>query len=236
MIIDVIIPVFNESDSIRHVVRDVPRSWMLEGEECVVRDIIVVDNDSTDDSARVAADSGAVVISEKTRGYGSACLKGMAHIAARPESQQPDTVVFLDGDYSDYPEEMPNLVGPLKAGYDMVIGSRALGQRERGSMAPQQVFGNWLATNLIRLFYKVEFSDLGPFRAISYPKLLELGMVDRNYGWTVEMQVKAAKRGFRCIDVPVNYRKRIGVSKVTGTVKGTIMAGYKIITTIFRYI
>lgn len=209
---------------------------MLEGEECVVRDIIVVDNDSTDDSARVAADSGAVVISEKTRGYGSACLKGMAHIAARPESQQPDTVVFLDGDYSDYPEEMLNLVGPLKAGYDMVIGSRALGQRERGSMAPQQVFGNWLATNLIRLFYKIEFSDLGPFRAISYPKLLELGMVDRNYGWTVEMQVKAAKRGFRCIDVPVNYRKRIGVSKVTGTVKGTIMAGYKIITTIFRYI
>lgn len=236
MIIDVIIPVFNESDSIRHVVSDVPRSWKLEDEDCVVRDIIVVDNNSTDDSARVAADSGAVVISEKTRGYGSACLRGMAHIAARPESQQPDTVVFLDGDYSDYPGEMPNLVGPLKAGYDMVIGSRALGQRERGSMAPQQVFGNWLATNLIRLFYRVEFSDLGPFRAISYPKLLELGMVDRNYGWTVEMQVKAAKRGFRCIDVPVNYRKRIGVSKVTGTVKGTIMAGYKIITTIFRYL
>ena len=226
-IIDIIIPAYNEEKSIPFVLNDIPKDW--------VRDIIVCNNASTDRTAEVAAANGATVVNQPLKGYGNACLAGMAHIAAKAE--KPDIVVFLDGDYSDHPDELPVLIAPItEGGMDMVIGSRSTGIRESGSMTPQQVFGNWLATFLIRLFFGYTFTDLGPFRAIRYDKLLEINMIDKNYGWTVEMQIKAAKKKMRCTEVPVTYRRRIGVSKVSGTVKGTIMAGYKIILTIFRYL
>jgi len=225
--IAVIIPAFNEENSVGKVVRDIPKTW--------VETIIVVDNNSNDKTARNAADAGAIVLEETKQGYGAACLKGIHHLTTLP--QQPDIVVFLDADYSDYPEELPNVVRPiLDDDIDLVIGSRALGQKEKGAMTPQQVFGNWLATRLIRWFYKVTFTDLGPFRAIKYQQLLDIDMQDQTYGWTVEMQVKAAKMKLKCTEVPVNYRKRrTGKSKVSGTIKGTILAGYKIIKTIFQY-
>ncbi|MEO0471386.1 MAG: glycosyltransferase family 2 protein, partial [Bacteroidota bacterium] len=217
--IDVIIPAFNEADSIHKVVGDIPKG--------LVREIIVVSNGSTDQTEENAAKAGAKVLREDRKGYGSACLKGMAHIAAKPLEEQPDIVVFLDGDYSDYPEEMSELIQPIvEDEVDMVIGSRAMGDRESGSMMPQQIFGNWLATTLIKLFYRVSFTDLGPFRAIRYDQLLAIDMQDTTFGWTVEMQVKAAKMKMKTTEVPVRYRQRIGVSKVTGTVKGTILAGY----------
>lgn len=195
----------------------------------------MVNNASTDNTAEVAKSAGATVLNEMTPGYGIACQKGIEYL--KNEHPSTEIVVFLDGDYSDYPEELPVLVQPiLKEGFDLVIGSRALGKRESGSMTFPQVFGNWLATTLLRLFYKVRYTDLGPFRAISFDKLLEIGMIDRNYGWTVEMQLKAAKHRLRCTEVAVNYRRRIGVSKVSGTVKGTVMAGYKILYTIFKYL
>jgi glycosyltransferase involved in cell wall biosynthesis len=226
-IIDIIIPAYNEEKSIVHVINDIPRKQ--------VRDIIVCNNASTDSTAEVAAKNGATVVHQPQRGYGNACLAGMDLIAKKLE--KPDIIVFLDGDYSDYPEELLLLVAPITEGRaEMVIGSRALGQRESGSMTPQQVFGNWLATRMIRLFFNYTFTDLGPFRAIRYDSLLKIGMVDHNYGWTVEMQVKAAKLKMPCLEIPVTYRRRIGVSKVSGTIKGTIMAGYKIILTIFRYL
>ena len=225
--IRVIIPAFNEADSIDKVVRDIPVG--------LVEEVIVVSNGSTDATEARAAAAGATVLREVRKGYGYACLKGMAHIAALPSAAQPDVVVFLDGDYSDYPEEMPQLIRPIvEESFDLVIGSRVLGERQRGSMLPQQVFGNWLATTLMRWLYGVRFSDLGPFRAIRYDRLLALAMADKTFGWTVEMQVKAAKLGLRCTEVPVRYRRRIGVSKVTGTIKGTIMAGYKILWTLFK--
>jgi glycosyltransferase involved in cell wall biosynthesis len=226
-IIDIIIPAYNEEKSIVHVIQDIPKNK--------VRDIIVCNNASTDRTAEVADENGATVVNQPLKGYGNACLKGMALIAGKAE--KPDIVVFLDGDYSDYPEELLLLVAPIVEGKaEMVIGSRALGIYESGSMTPQQIFGNWLATRLIRLFFNYKFTDLGPFRAIRYDSLLKIGMVDRNYGWTVEMQVKAAKLKMPCLEIPVTYRRRIGVSKVSGTVKGTILAGYKIILTIFRYL
>lgn len=226
--INVIIPVFNESGSIGHVLSDIPGDW--------VEEVIVVNNGSTDNTAEVARSKGATVLLESRKGYGSACLQGMAYIQDKPAEQQPDIVVFIDGDYSDYPEQLPELVKPiLEDGYDMVIGSRAKGKRIKGSMAPQQIFGNWLATNMIRILFRARYSDLGPFRAITWNALQTLQMRDTNYGWTVEMQVKAAKKKLRFTEIPVDYRPRIGVSKVTGTVKGTVMAGYKIITTILKY-
>ena len=159
----------------------------------------------------------------------------MAYLAELEQAIQ--YVVFLDADYSDHPEEMPLLLQPLKeAKADLVIGSRALGHRERGAMTPQQVFGNWLATRLLKLLYGVRFTDLGPFRAIAYPALQKLHMQDKTYGWTVEMQAKAAKMGLGCVEVPVSYRKRVGFSKISGTLKGTVMAGYKILWTIFKYL
>ena len=201
----------------------------------LVRDIIVCNNGSSDQTAQVAAAAGATVVNQPKKGYGNACLKGMEYIAQK--SVKPDIVVFLDADYSDHPEEMSLIIAPITEGVaDLMIGSRALGARESGSMTPQQVFGNWLATRLIRLFFNTSFTDLGPFRAIRYDKLLDINMIDKNFGWTVEMQVKAAKRKLRCMEIPVTYRRRIGVSKVSGTVKGTILAGYKIILTIFRYL
>ena len=224
-IIDVIIPAYNEESSIGHVIHDIPKN--------LVRDIIVCNNNSSDDTANVAQQAGAVVVDQPVPGYGNACLKGMEYV--RQKDVHPDIVVFLDGDYSDHPEEMEYLIKPIvEDDQDLVIGSRALGAMENGAMMPQQIFGNWLATTLIRLFYKYEFTDLGPFRAIAYPKLLELNMQDRDFGWTVEMQVKAAKLKLKCIEVPVTYRKRIGVSKVSGTIRGTILAGHKILWTIFK--
>ena len=226
-IIDVIIPAYNEEESIGFVVRDIPKE--------LVRDIIVCNNNSKDSTAEVAKNAGAVVVDQPRPGYGSACLKGMKYIADKPKAEQPDIVVFIDGDYSDYGEEMTDVVRPIIEGdYDMVIGSRALGDSEKGAMQPQQIFGNWLATSLIRLFYGYEFTDLGPFRAMKYDKLLALEMADPDFGWTVEMQVKAAKMKMRCIEVPVRYRVRIGISKVSGTIRGTILAGHKILWTIFK--
>ena len=226
-VIDVIIPAYNEENSIGNVLTDIPKDF--------VRDIIVVNNNSSDNTYDNAGNNGAIVLNEKRQGYGWACLKGIEYI--ENSANNPDIVVFMDADYSDYPEEIYKVVDPiLKNEADLVIGSRATGQRESGSMTPQQIFGNWLATTLIRWFYGVKFTDLGPFRAINYNSLLALGMVDKTYGWTVEMQVKAVKLKMRCVEVPVNYRVRIGFSKVSGTIKGTIMAGIKIIWTILRYL
>lgn len=226
-IIKVIIPAYNEEASISLVVQDIPRKW--------VNEVIVVDNASNDQTAERAKTAGATVLTENKPGYGRACLKGMDYLASLPEL--PDIVVFLDGDYSDYPEQLPEVVAPIvNDGFDMVIGSRAKGEREKGSMTFPQVFGNALATRMMRAFYGVRYSDLGPFRAIRYEALMQLGMEDKTYGWTVEMQLKATKKQLKITEVPVNYKKRIGVSKVSGTVKGTVLAGYKIIWTIFKYL
>ena len=226
-IIDVIIPAYNEESSIGNVLADIPRD--------LVREVLVCNNASTDRTRQVAEAGGATVLDQPLKGYGNACLKGIEYIKNKPAADQPDVVVFLDGDYSDYPQEMRQLVAPiLDDGMDMVIGSRALGNMESGAMMPQQIFGNWLATNLIRLFYNYHFTDLGPFRAIRWSRLLEIEMRDKTFGWTVEMQVKAAKFKFKTTEIPVSYRRRIGVSKVSGTVKGSILAGHKILWTIFK--
>lgn len=223
--IGVIIPAFNEEQAVGLVVAEIPKH--------IVAEIVVVDNNSTDNTSAVAAAAGATVLSEKRQGYGWACMKAIEYF--RTSTQPPDIVVFLDADHSDYPEEMPDVLRPiLEDGCDLVIGSRALGQRERGSLTPQQIFGNWLATTLVRWLYGGRFTDLGPFRAIRFKPLLAMDMREMTYGWTVEMQVKAAKMGLKCAEVPVNYRRRIGYSKVSGTVRGTIGAGYKILATIFR--
>lgn len=224
-LIDVIIPAFNEEKSIAKVIQDIP-SW--------VRNIVVANNNSTDQTGYVAEQAGAVVVFEGQKGYGKACLTAMDWI--RSQEVQPDIVVFLDGDYSDYPEEMTGLIQPIiNQQADMVIGSRAQGERESGSMTFPQVFGNWLATTMMKYIQGAKFSDLGPFRAIVWQKLMDINMVDQDYGWTIEMQIKAHKAGLRYTEVPVRYRKRIGVSKVSGTVKGVFGAGYKIIYTIFKY-
>ncbi|PZX61067.1 glycosyltransferase involved in cell wall biosynthesis [Algoriphagus ratkowskyi] len=224
-IVDVIIPAYNEEKSIPKVIGDVPS---------LVRNIVIANNNSTDNTGIVAEAAGAKVVFEPQKGYGKACLTAMDWI--KNQQVQPDIVVFLDGDYSDYPEDLLDLIQPILDGRsDMVIGSRALGEREAGSMTLPQVFGNWLATTMMKYMQGAKFSDLGPFRAIVWSKLLELNMIDQNFGWTIEMQIKAHKAGLRYTEVPVNYRKRIGVSKVSGTVKGVFGAGYKIIYTIFRY-
>ena len=197
--------------------------------------IIIVDNGSKDATAEIARSSGATVLFEEEKGYGAACLKGINYLETK--ETKPDVVVFLDADHSDHPEQMHEVAGPVIRGEaDLVIGSRSRGMREKGSMTVPQVFGNWLATTLLYWFYGQRFTDLGPFRAISWHSLLALGMRDRNFGWTVEMQLKAARKKLRCREVPVDYRRRIGRSKVSGTVKGTFMAGYKILWTIFKYL
>jgi glycosyltransferase involved in cell wall biosynthesis len=225
--IDVIIPAYNEEQSIGLVLDQIPKEW--------VRNIVVGNNNSTDRTAEVAEQHGAKVVFQPEPGYGNACLKAMEFISQ--QEVKPDIIVFLDGDYSDYPKQLPEVVKPiLDDEADLVIGSRTLGKSESGSLTPQQKFGNWLATRLLRLFYGVTYTDLGPFRAIRYESLLKLNMVDRNYGWTVEMQIKAAKCKLRSVEVPVDYRVRIGKSKVSGTIQGTLSAGYKIIFTLFRYI
>ena len=223
-IITVIIPAYNEEQSIGKVIEDIPRE--------VVDHVIVVNNNSTDTTVKVASEAGAIVLDEPRKGYGWACLKGIEH----SKTLSTELVVFLDGDYSDYPQEIPDVIRPiLEQNMDMVIGSRVLGKREKGSLTPQQIFGNWLATRLIRLFYRAQFTDLGPFRAITAESLEKLKMSDKTYGWTIEMQIKAAKQKMRFCEVPVNYKKRIGVSKVSGTVKGTVLAGIKIIFAVFKY-
>lgn len=222
--IKVIIPAFNEAEAIAKVIAEIPQD--------LVSEIIVVNNNSRDETSKVAKAAGATVLNEHRQGYGYACLAGLEYIKQYP----CDIVVFLDADYSDYPEEMHRVVAPIQHNnFDFVIGSRALGIKESGSMTPQQIFGNWLATRLIKLFFGTVYTDLGPFRAIKYDKLMQLNMVDTTYGWTVEMQLKAAKQQLKLTEVPVNYRNRIGHSKVSGTLKGTIMAGYKILTWIFKY-
>jgi glycosyltransferase involved in cell wall biosynthesis len=223
----VIIPAYNEEDAIGNVIREIPME--------IVSHVIVVNNNSKDKTAVRARDAGATVLEEKRQGYGYACLKGMDYIVAN--ELYPDIVVFIDGDYSDYPQQLSLLINPIVHNkIDMVIGSRALGNRKRGSMTAPQIFGNWLATRLIRLFYGVKYTDLGPFRAIRWHSLQAMNMQDKTYGWTVEMQLKAAKQKLSITEVPVDYRVRIGFSKVSGTVKGTVMAGYKIITSIFKYL
>jgi glycosyltransferase involved in cell wall biosynthesis len=224
-IIKVIIPAYNEADSITSVIEDIPD---------LVDEIIVVSNNSNDDTEINAKKAGATVLSESRKGYGYACLKGMAYITQ--QDQKPDIIVFLDGDYSDYPEELTQIVAPIiNDDLDFVIGARVKRLREEGSMTFPQIFGNWLATTLMRLFFGAKFTDLGPFRAIKYPKLLALEMEDKTYGWTVEMQLKVLKQKMTYTEIPVNYRNRIGVSKVSGTVKGAIFAGLKILGWIFKY-
>tara|TARA_R110002072_G_scaffold145129_7_gene291370 strand:- start:3226 stop:3933 length:708 start_codon:yes stop_codon:yes gene_type:complete len=229
-IIKVIIPAYNEEGSIANVIKDIPS---------IVDEIIVISNNSTDATEKNAKNAGATVLQESRKGYGYACLKGMEYIASTSLSDQeekPDIIVFLDGDYSDYPEQLTELVAPIiNNDIDFVIGARVKELRETGSMTPQQVFGNWLATFLMKLFFGAKYTDLGPFRAIKYQKLLQLEMEDKTYGWTVEMQLKAIKQKFSYIEIPMKYRNRIGVSKVSGTVKGSIFAGVKILGWIFKY-
>ena len=224
-IIKVIIPAYNEQDSIQHVIKDIPD---------VVDEIIVVSNNSTDNTEANAKQAGATVLVEPQKGYGYACLKGMDYIA--DQETKPDIVAFLDGDYSDYPEELLKIVDPIiKNDIDFVVGARVEELREKGAMTFPQIFGNWLATSLMRLFFGSTFTDLGPFRAIKYDRLLDLKMEDKTYGWTVEMQLKALRQKLSYKEIPVNYRNRIGVSKVSGTVKGAIFAGIKILSWIFKY-
>jgi glycosyltransferase involved in cell wall biosynthesis len=223
--IRVIIPAYNEERSIAKVIKEIPAS---------VSEIVVVNNASTDNTARVASEAGATVLNEPRQGYGFACLHGINYMKA--QSKTPDIIVFMDGDYSDYPEELNKLVMPiLSKKADFVIGARSKALREAGSMTPQQVFGNWLATRLMRLLFGASFTDLGPFRAIRYADLLSLEMEDKTYGWTVEMQLKALKKSLTYTEVPVRYRQRIGISKVSGTIKGSIFAGIKILVWIFKY-
>jgi glycosyltransferase involved in cell wall biosynthesis len=225
-IVYVIIPAFNESQSIGKVIDDIPD---------LVSEIIVVDNASTDNTGAIAKEKGAIVLRENRKGYGYSCLKGINYI--KEKALKKDVIVFLDGDYSDFPGEIEMLISPIiSSDIDLVIGSRVLGQRQKGSMLFQQIAGNWLATTLIKLFYNAHFTDLGPFRAITWNALELIDMKDKTFGWTVEMQVKAAKLNLKFKEIPVSYRKRIGVSKVSGTIKGTILAGYKILLTIFKNI
>ncbi len=223
--IDVIIPAFNEEAAIGKVLADLPGA--------LVRHTIVVDNNSTDRTARVAAAAGATVVTARRRGYGSACLAGIASLARL--EQAPHIVVFLDADYSDHPDELPRLVEPLRRDEaDLVVGSRVLGRREPGALMPQARFGNWLSTRVIHALYGVRMTDLGPFRAILWNRLVGLEMSDPDFGWTVEMQVKVAREGLVYREVPVSYRRRIGTSKISGTVSGSLRAGWKILYTIFR--
>jgi glycosyltransferase involved in cell wall biosynthesis len=220
----VVIPAFNEESSIALVVGAIPEGY--------VKEVIVVNNGSTDRTAEVAREAGATVVTELQRGYGAACLRGIDRAVALGA----DTIVFLDGDFSDYPEEIPTLVREIERGFHLVIGSRMMGERAKGALLPQAIIGNWIATFLIRLFWGCRFTDLGPFRAVRIDSLQRMKMSDPTYGWTVEMQVKAAKLGLRCTEVPVKYRKRIGISKVTGTLKGSLMASSKILYVIFKHL
>ncbi len=221
----VIIPAHNEEKSIAKVIQDLPST---------VDEIVVVSNNSSDETVGVAKKAGATVLTEKRRGYGYACLKGISYIKSK--SIKPDIIVFLDGDYSDYPKELNKLIAPIiNEDFDFVVGARSKKLREKGSMTAPQIFGNWLATSLMAFFFNSKFTDLGPFRAIKYNKLIDLNMKDKTYGWTVEMQLKALKMNYLYKEIHVKYRNRIGVSKVSGTLKGTIFAGIKILYWIIKY-
>jgi glycosyltransferase involved in cell wall biosynthesis len=223
--IKVIIPAYNEEESIGKVINAIPN---------IVSEIIVISNNSTDKTINVAQNAGATVLTEKRKGYGYACLKGMEYVSK--QKTRPDIIVFLDGDYSDYPEELPKLTNPIiNDDIDFVVGARSKLLREKGSMTKPQIFGNWLATSLMSLFFNSKFTDLGPFRAIKYDKLLALNMEDKTYGWTIEMQLKALKSNYSYREIHVKYRNRIGESKVSGTIKGAIFAGIKILYWIFKY-
>ena len=220
--ISVLIPAYNEANSISKVIKELPKD--------ITDEIVVIDNGSTDATKAVAAQSGARVVEEKKRGYGSCCLKGLASIA------KTDIVVILDADHSDYPGQITRLLKPIADGEaDFVIGSRIMGKSQPGSIAPQAYWGNKLSVFLIRLFFRHRFTDMGPFRAIRFKAIKRLNMTDKNYGWNAEMQIKGIKKGLKIKEVPVDYRKRIGVSKISGTLRGTLMAGTKIILTIFKY-
>jgi len=224
----VIIPALNEERSIAMVLADLP----------AVGKVIVVDNGSTDDTAAIASDNGAMVVSEPKRGYGAACLRGLAtiHDLIAAGELAPQVIVFLDADYSDHPNLLPQLVAPIFAEKaDFVLGSRLQGEREKGAMPPQSVYGNKLACLLMRVLFRTHYTDLGPFRAIRYDKLCELKMSDENFGWTIEMQIKASAANLRHIEIPVPYRNRVGTSKISGTVSGTIKAGTKILFTVAKY-
>ena len=224
-IIKVIIPAYNEEKSIIKVIQDIPS---------IVDEIIIVDNNSSDQTAKNAQEAGAKVLTEIKKGYGNACLKGISYV--KSQTHQTDIIVFLDGDFSDYPEELTKLIAPIiNDNIDFVIGARVSEFREKGSMTRPQIFGNWLATTLMSLLFNSKFTDLGPFRAIKCHKLLALKMEDKTYGWTVEMQLKALKNNYSYLEIPVKYRNRIGVSKVSGTMKGAIFAGIKILHWIVKY-
>lgn len=222
--IGVVIPALNEERSIQLVIQDIP---------ALVDFIVVVDNGSTDLTAERAMQAGAIVLKEERRGYGYACTRGINHLAEKGI----DVIVFLDGDYSDHPDELPNLIKPIvDERFDFIVGSRIIGQREAGALLPQALFGNKLAGFLIKLFWGYSFTDLGPFRALTLEALQRMKLVEFTFGWTVEMQIKAAKLGLKVKEIPVKYRKRIGESKVTGTLSGTIKASYGILSTIFRHL
>ena len=221
--IAVIIPALNESQSIGYVIDAIPK---------LVSKILVVDNGSTDLTPEIVKKKGAILLNENKKGYGFACLKGINYLKTNP----PDIVVFLDGDFSDFPDDLDKIIAPIvNDKMDFVIGSRIKELREPGSLTPQQIFGNELACFLMRILYNSTFTDLGPFRAIRWKELINLEMQDKTYGWTVEMQLKVLRRELSYIEIPVRYRKRIGISKVSGTFKGTIMAGYKILTWIGKF-
>jgi glycosyltransferase involved in cell wall biosynthesis len=227
VIIDLIIPALNEERSIPLLIKAIDRE--------VIRDIIVADNGSSDDTTTVATNSGATVIHEDRRGYGYACMAGINY--CRAKSIPPDVLVFMDGDFADDPDDLKKIIEPIALnGADLVIGSRVSGTRESGSLTVPQLFGNRLAGFLIRIFFGVRFTDLGPFRAIRLSKLVEMNLKEMTYGWTVEMQLKGAKMKMKCVEVPVNYRRRhSGTSKVSGTLTGTILAGYRILFVVFRF-
>ncbi len=218
----VIIPAYNEEQSIGKVVSSIPRD--------LISEVVVVNNNSSDNTVSAAKSAGATVINEIVQGYGASCLTGMDYV----KTKNCDIVVFMDGDYSDFPEETKLLIEPIiQRNYDLVLGSRVLGKREKGALPIQSRIGSIISSFLIRLFWDVKYTDLGPFRTIKLDKLLELNMKDKWYGWTVEMQIKAAKKNYKILEIPVSYRKRIGKSKVTGTIKGTFMASFIILKTIF---
>ena len=221
--ISVIIPALNEEKSISYVINSIPK---------YINQIIVVDNGSTDKTSVIAKSKGAIILNELNKGYGYTCLKGIEFLKPNP----PDIIVFLDGDFSDYPEDMDLLINPIiNKNYDFVMGSRVKKLREPGSMTLQQVFGNSLACFLLKVLYGANYKDLGPFRAIKWKSLQKLNMEDKTFGWTIEMQLKALKHKIKYMEVPVRYRNRIGKSKISGTLLGTIMAGYKILLWIFKY-
>ena len=224
----VVTPALNEEKSLPLVLQDLPN----------VAAVFVVDNGSTDSTAQVARDAGAVVVTEPQRGYGAACLAGIsaARNWALDNSCLDPVVVFVDGDYSDHVELLPQVVEPIFARtHDFVLGSRLTGRREKGAMPPQSVFGNKFACRLINSLFGGKYTDLGPFRALRMNTLDQLQMVDTNYGWTIEMQIKALKQKLRILELPVPYRRRIGQSKISGTVAGSIKAGTKILYSIWKY-